>query len=195
MRKVGRNLKRRYFQFLRLLFYSSDSKHKIALGGAVGLFWGLTPTVGMQMAVLTLTFSTVFFLNKLSSNRCKVLEFNLPIAIAVTWVSNPLDAAFLYFGWYAIGEVLIGSGNIMNFDDFMTFIKPLFEMGDIFASLTKLGEYFNNLWAVLLDLKDKILYPLIVGSLVTAIPLAPAFYFFLRWFLTNSKFAKSRRKK
>jgi uncharacterized protein len=190
-----RSFKRWYFKFLRLLFYSSDSKHKLALGGAIGCFWGLTPTVGLQITILTVTYALLYFINKISANRLKVLEFNLPIAIALTWVSNPLNAPVLYFSWYAIGVFLLGSESALSFNDFITMLQPLLEIRNMLGSLDHLGAYFGNFKTVLILLGTNILYPLLLGCFITAIPSSVGFYMFLRWFLEHSKFAKSRNTK
>jgi len=195
MRGILRSFKRWYFKLLRILFYSSDSKHKLALGGAIGCFWGLTPTVGLQITILTLTYASLYFINKISANRLKFLEFNLPIAIALTWVSNPLNAPILYFSWYAIGIFCLGSETGLSFNDFMTMLQPLLEVNSMLGSLDQLGKYFEDFKIVLKLLGTNILYPLILGCLITTTPIAVGFYMFLRWFLEHSKFAKSRRVK
>lgn len=63
-----------------------------ARGIAVGLFVGLTPTVGFQ---------TVFMIL-----GCMVLRGNFPAAFAISWVSNPLTMGPLYWGFYSIGKAV-----------------------------------------------------------------------------------------
>ena len=63
-----------------------------ARGVAVGLFIGLTPTVGFQM-VLMFVASMVF-------------RANFPVAFAVSWLSNPLTMGPLYWAFHQIGKLL-----------------------------------------------------------------------------------------
>lgn len=62
----------------------------VARGVAVGLFVGLTPTVGFQ-TVLMLGF-------------CALLRGNFLAAFAVSWISNPLTLTPLYLAYYLLGE-------------------------------------------------------------------------------------------
>lgn len=62
----------------------------VARGVAVGLFVGLTPTVGFQ-TVLMLGF-------------CALLRGNFIAAFAVSWISNPLTLTPLYLGYYLLGK-------------------------------------------------------------------------------------------
>jgi hypothetical protein len=61
-------------------------------GAAVGLFIGMTPTVGIQ---------TIFMLM-----GCMAWRGSFPVAFAVSWVSNPVTMGPLYLGWHYIGELL-----------------------------------------------------------------------------------------
>ena len=63
-----------------------------ARGVAVGLFIGLTPTVGFQ---------TVFMIV-----GCIVLRGNFPVAFAVSWLSNPITMGPLYWGFHELGQFL-----------------------------------------------------------------------------------------
>lgn len=64
----------------------------LARGVAVGLFIGLTPTVGIQ-TVLMLVASVV-------------LRANFPAAFVASWINNPFTFAPFYFGFHALGEYL-----------------------------------------------------------------------------------------
>ncbi len=58
---------------------------------AVGLFVGLTPTVGVQTLLMIA--------------GCVMLRGNFPAAFLVSWVSNPLTMAPLYFAFNALGRI------------------------------------------------------------------------------------------
>lgn len=73
------------FRFLR---------EPMARGVAVGLFVGLTPTVGFQ---------TILMLA-----GCLLIRGNFPAAFTMSWVSNPLTLPPLYWLFHEIGEHLFG---------------------------------------------------------------------------------------
>jgi uncharacterized protein (DUF2062 family) len=67
-------------------------RRTLARGIAVGVFVGLTPTVGVQ---------TVLMLA-----GCLLIRGNFPAAFVVSWVSNPITLAPLYFGFNELGEAV-----------------------------------------------------------------------------------------
>lgn len=78
---------------LRLLRLK-DSPDQIAKGVALGIFIGMTPTFGFQMAI------AVFFAFLLRENK-------LAAALGV-WITNPLTAPFIYALEYESGRLLLG---------------------------------------------------------------------------------------
>lgn len=64
----------------------------LARGVAVGLFIGLTPTVGVQ-TVLMLVASVL-------------LRANFPAAFVASCINNPVTFPAFYFGFYALGEAI-----------------------------------------------------------------------------------------
>ncbi len=69
-----------------------DSRHRIALGVAVGLFVTMTPTLGFQMIIAVMLASLV------GANRA--------VTIPVVWISNPLTAVPLYYTNWRIGHMI-----------------------------------------------------------------------------------------
>ncbi len=67
-------------------------RRTLARGVAVGVFVGLSPTVGFQTLLMLL--------------GCVALRANFPIAFLVSWVSNPLTMAPLYLGFNQLGEAV-----------------------------------------------------------------------------------------
>ncbi len=83
---------------------------ELALASAVGLFWALTPLVGLQM--------TLVFLNWLLFRFIR-LPFHLPIALAWVWISNPLTLGPFYYAFYIIGYWFINLvGQPLEFPSF-----------------------------------------------------------------------------
>jgi uncharacterized protein len=72
----------------------------IARGVATGIFWALTPTVGVQMALVTLHW--------VLTRRLKNWKFNLFHAWAWTWVTNMLTVLPVYYGFYVTGQIMRG---------------------------------------------------------------------------------------
>lgn len=64
----------------------------MARGIGVGLFIGLTPTVGFQTVLMVI--------------GCIILRGNFPAAFAVSWVSNPVTLAPLYWAFHRAGEAV-----------------------------------------------------------------------------------------
>lgn len=71
----------------RCLSMDPDS---VSRGLAVGLFFGLTPTVGFQTLILLPT--------------CVAVRANFPLAFAATWVNNPLTMGPLYLVFQRLGQ-------------------------------------------------------------------------------------------
>lgn len=63
-----------------------------ARGVAVGLFIGLTPTVGFQISLMIA--------------GCIILRGNFPVAFAVSWLSNPITMGPLYWGFHQLGQFI-----------------------------------------------------------------------------------------
>jgi len=71
-----------------------------ALGVAVGLFWAMTPLVGIQMWLVFMTW--VFFRHILR------IDFSLVLGIAYTWVTNVFTMFPVYYVFYITGQIMRG---------------------------------------------------------------------------------------
>ncbi len=85
-----RQFKLNLIRLLRL----QDSPERIARGMALGLFIGMTPTFGFQMAL-------AFF-------AAMLLTENKLAALIGVWVTNPITAPFIYGLEYETGRILLG---------------------------------------------------------------------------------------
>lgn len=70
----------------------SLQRYALARGVAVGIFVGLTPTVGVQTLLML--------------GGCLLVRGNFPAAFVASWVSNPVTIAPLYFAFRVLGETL-----------------------------------------------------------------------------------------
>ena len=131
-----------------------DTPHQIALGVAVGFFWGMTPTVGVQM-LLVLGF---YYL-------CKpFFTFNVKASLVTVYVSNPLTMLAIYWFDYEVGT--------------------LFVSGDLTKSeLAAVLEYssFGEWWETVKDLVLRVGWPMLIGSAAVGTACALVSYPLTRW--------------
>jgi uncharacterized protein (DUF2062 family) len=85
---------------------------------AVGLFWAFTPTFGLRMPLV--------FLSWLAARHILRADFTLVIGLAFTWITNALVTLPLYFGFYLTGRILQdGPGDFASFARFRDAFAPL----------------------------------------------------------------------
>lgn len=110
--KSRRILKYFYFRIVR----SSKDPEFIARGLALGMFIGMTPTMGFQMAI------GVFI--------ATLLRENIIATAAMVWITNPLTFIPIYSFNYAIGKLILKQSLEWNIDArSFTSMKSLFSMG------------------------------------------------------------------
>ena len=90
-------------EFLRQLRELRGKPHEIALGMAIGVFIGITPTIPLH-TILAVSLALLVRGSKLAA------------ALGV-WVSNPLSIPFFYYGSYRIGQLVLGLPGINLPDD------------------------------------------------------------------------------
>ena len=128
-------------QWLRAMLMLDDSSHRIALGGAIGMFVALTPTVGIQMVLVLL----LALLTK------RWFRFNKVAALLMVYVSNPLTVVPIYWFSYKLGTIYFpGDTSRREFE-------ALFQYDG-------LAEW----WASFTKLFVDVGLPLLAGSLVMA---------------------------
>jgi len=101
--------KRAYRQVLRL----GGCPRKIAFGFALGIFVGMTPSMGVQTPIAIMLAA--------------VLNGNRLSAAAGVWISNPVTAPFLYSFTYFVGSKFFTVVGIHPLPDEMT-AATLFDM-------------------------------------------------------------------
>ena len=120
------------------------NRHSVSLAVFIGIFCAFIPIPIQTLLVIGL---------------CFWWGANLPIAIVIIWLSNPLTIPPMFYLTYKLGSSILG----MEVDS---------------LSFTLSWEWFSQLGV-------DILLPLFVGSLLSGILLASAGYFFIlflwRW--------------
>lgn len=86
--------------FVNRLKHLNGDPHDVALGMAMGVFIGVTPTIPLHM-VLAVFLALVFRASK-------------PAAIIGVWISNPVTIPIFYIGSYKVGAFILGHS--MPFD-------------------------------------------------------------------------------
>ena len=134
--------------------YLSVNRKSISRGVLIGLFWAFIPMPMQMLAVLTLT---------------PFIKFNVPIAISMVWLSNPLTMPFMYYIEYLTGNFLLGNESLNNIE------------------LTL--DWFSNHW-------DKIIIPLYIGTIPYAIGVSSIIYFLInKLWIDSVKNEKSYRQR
>jgi uncharacterized protein (DUF2062 family) len=95
-RHPGQTFGRLYERFVRI----RGKPREIALGFALGVFIGLTPTMGIQMPIAVF-LAAIFKWSKISA-ACGV------------WITNPFTAPFIYAATYFVGAKLLGIETAMS---------------------------------------------------------------------------------
>lgn len=132
----------------RRLIKLRGTPQEIALGFALGLFVGMSPTMGFQTAI-AVPIAAVLGWNKISA------------AMGV-WISNPATAPFLYGGTYLVGAELMrlvtgkDPAVDVDFSTLSTLLKstpelltPLVLGGVVLGIPVAVGGYYLSLAAVL----------------------------------------------
>ncbi len=173
--------KRIYEHIIKPIVFSVSPVNEAALGMAIGVFIGLTPTVGIQMWIV--------FLIWLFSRYILKLRFDLIIGTAVVWISNPFTMFFMYYGF------LITGLSVFSFLGFEGIELNYSAFSHQLSQITNNPE--NSLWEVavsgfkflLIDLG----LPMLIGSFFYAVPFAIASYFITRILLLQYRTAKAQK--
>lgn len=110
-----------YRNFLKL----RGDPREIALGFALGLFIGMSPSMGFQMVI--------------AAAVAAFLKWDIISAAMGVWITNPLTAPFIYFLTYFVGSKIYGTSKVYNLPDEITVpvVKEILAKSPgIFYSLT-----------------------------------------------------------
>lgn len=114
------SLKKAYERLLKV----RGEPREVSLGFALGIFIGMSPTMGFQMPI------AIFF--------AALLKWNKISAVMGVWITNPMTAPFLYGFTYFVGAKILGVRNLagmMNNIDRSTVSEILSEGPEILWSL------------------------------------------------------------
>lgn len=151
-----------------------------ARGVAVGLAWGLTPTVGVQMVF-------VFFCWLLARRLAK-WDFSLIIALAWTWTTNVITLFPCYYLFYMTGQVLLG-----RFDDLSGY-GEFMKLWDINVAADSEMGYWEWLWTYTVLLIKGWGLPMLIGCLPWAALGSWVGYAWTLRFVRRYRSGRSRRR-
>lgn len=151
---------------LRSILMLDDTPHSIALGTALGMFIGITPTGGIQMLLVV----------ALSLTLGRIFRFNRLAALLMVYVSNPITAVPLYWFCYQVGAVFLGAD--LTKEDFTRIFQ--YESFDQWST-----EFFG----LLVDIGG----PLLLGSLIVATVAAIVTYPIMLWLLESRTGSGNKR--
>jgi uncharacterized protein (DUF2062 family) len=142
-------------EVLRAILMLDDTRHSIAMGTAIGMFIGLTPTGGIQMAL-------VLFLSLLIG---RYVRFNRLAALLAVYVSNPLTMVPICWFEYRVGTLFI-AGHWTRAD---------------FHRILQYDGGFAQWWHTIVKLFFEIGTPLVLGSLIVGALAGVLTYPLMRW--------------
>ena len=120
-----------------------------ARGTAIGLFFGLTPTVGIQMPMILIFWALAKWLKP-------KWKFNLLVALAWTWPTNVLTAPAYYYLCLMTGRLLMGDTTSLGFDAFRAHIEGV---------LAQDSSFLDSLWVYTVEIFRTWGVPLFLGCI------------------------------
>lgn len=141
---------------LRSILMLDDTPHSIALGTAIGMFVGMTPTVGIQMLIVL----SVGFLVR------PFFSFNRIAAVLTVYVTNPFTIIPIYWFNYQVGTLFVPSN--VTYEDFVAVVQ-----------FDRRGDWFGRAMSLISELGS----PLLIGCLVVATVCSLLTYPSMRWLI------------
>jgi len=133
------NIYRRARINLLKIYHARGSAHEIALGAAIGVFWGVFPTFGLS-TLLTLFLS-------------RFMRFNIIVAISAAFVSNPLTSPFLLWISYTVGDWFVHTDQAFDFQhwyrDIPQMSYTLFLGATLVSAVSAVVGYYATYYAIL----------------------------------------------
>jgi len=112
----------------------------IARSVSSGLFWAMTPTIGVQMAMVMAHWLLVqkFWPRK---------DFSVVQSMAWTWVTNFLTMIPVYYMFYVTGQLFLGHfDDLTGYQGFVDLWNGSFGAGSPGSAGTGVAGWWENLW-------------------------------------------------
>lgn len=146
-----------YNKLVSPILHSQTSVHETSLATAIGIFLGLLPLLGVHMYSVVMVWGFCRYLLR--------IRFNLPVALALVWIINPITVIPVYYAFLGTGTYLMKLfGSHVISINYYTFKQEFLEI----IRNESLGRgVLEGIRFLLVDLGE----PMVIGSLVYAIPL------------------------
>ena len=154
------------------VLHSSSPVSEVSLGVAVRVFIGLTPTVGVQMYLVALTWSIYRYIFR--------RHFNLPVGVAMVWISNPFTMVPLYYLFLVTGYWILETQNGLTYESFGVTLTRISETGGTWDKI------LGGLHFLLIDIG----WPMVIGGFVYGVP-----GFLISYFVTKRIVISHRKRK
>ncbi len=159
---MARNSHSAWQKFMRLIRYrlivpilrTRHAPEYTARGVFVGIAFGLTPTVGIQIGIVMVLWSIV-------RSMLPRWNFNLIVALAWVWLSNVFTMVPLYFGFLITGRMMMGHSE--SLPSYETFTKELTSTFEVEA------DGLTGFWQQTVNLFDLFGTPMLVGCIPWAL--------------------------
>ncbi len=140
--------KKSYWKRVKILFKkiltTNDSPHKLAMGFAIGVFWGIMPTFGIAI-IFSLPTAVLLKANKVTT-------------ILGTFVSNPFTTPFFYAFSYKMGSFILDlnplpfSWDIFKIENILSISKSLL-VGSVISAIVTAFISYGIILVVILSVK------------------------------------------
>ena len=151
-----------------------------ARGVAMGLAWGLTPTVGIQMPLVFLIWVMARYLFN--------WNFSLILALAWTWATNVITLVPCYFLFYMTGQIMLG-----RFDDLSGYSEFEKLLANMMVDDSTMGS-LRLIWTYTMAIYAAWGWPLVIGCLPWSFLGAWAGYVWSLRFITGHRANKAKRR-
>lgn len=153
-----------YEHLIRPFQESHAPVREVSWGAAIGMLIAMTPTVGVQMYVAALVWVICRYILR--------FRFNLPIAIAMVWITNPVTTIPIYYVFLKTGDWALyafeGFGEPLSYAQFRAEFAAAIDHPGMKVSEKIVTSILLLFW--------EFGWPMVVGSLFWAIPLAVVSY-------------------
>ncbi len=174
-----------HYRIMIPLKRSMHAPEYTARGVAVGLIWAFTPTIGIQMPLVFITW--------LIARKLLRWNFSVIIAMAWTWVTNVVTMVPIYYVFYLTGQVMIARpGESAGYATFVSLWNQA--MGDS-ADLDDMffGE-FDWIWRYFTDVLGDWGLAMVMGCVPWTILIGWLGYVWSLRFVRHHREAKHRRR-
>jgi len=174
----GKLYRKIYANLIHPVINSVAPVQQVSWGVAVGMFVGLTPTMGVQMYIVMMIWFFARYVLR--------IRFNLPVGAALVWITNPVTVIPIYYmflvtGYPVLDMLGLRNGDALTYEIFASRLQFIMDSGGT-GQVIEQGTQF-----LLVELG----WPMLVGGFVYAMPVAIFSYFFTMKWLTEYRKAKA----